>query len=225
LQLIHEALFQKFALIKTISKGFVFSDFVKNKLNLVYPDFKINIYANAKNTKVSSDVKQPQLYKQLLLQRDEICNEEHVPIYMVASNKTLIELANYLPDTAVHLLKISGFGEAKVNAYGDAFLKVIKDYMQEHQLESNINALLPKKQRKAGVGKVNSGEKVKKVSTKEQTYTLFKQGLKMEEIAKQRGFALSTVQSHLIPYISSGEIMIDELVSNEKQRLILSKKV
>ena len=221
LQLLFDALFQKHSLVKTLSGGFIFSDFVKNKLKIVYPDFKVNIYASAKNTKVSVDVKYPQLYRELLLQRDEICREEQKPIYIVANSKTLIELANYLPNTPESLLKISGFGEAKVNAYGDVFLRIIKNYMSEHELESNINDLIPKKERKTKKEKDETEGKEKKINTKEQTYLLFKQGIKLEEIAKQRGFALSTVQAHLVPYIASGEILIDDLVTKKKQNLIL----
>jgi len=222
LQELFDALFQKHTLISAITNGFVFSDFVKHKLKLVYPDIKINVYASAKNTKVSAEVKHPQLYRELLLQRDEICNDEQKPIYMVANNKTLIELANYLPDTPDRLLKISGFGEAKVNAFGDKFLQIIKAYMMEHELESNISALPSKKEKKAKKEKSEGEEKVKKISTREQTYLLFRQGFKLEEIARQRGFALSTVQAHLVPYITNGEILIDDLVSAEKQKLILS---
>lgn len=220
LQLLFDALFQKHALIRTLIDGFVFSDFVKHKFKLTYPDFKVNIYASAKNTKVSADVKHPELYKELVLQRDEICNEEHKPIYMVANTKTLIELANYLPDNPDRLLQISGFGEAKVNAYGTIFLRIIREYMSKHELESNMGELTQKKSKKSK-GEKDDLERVKKISTREQTYNLFKHGLKLEEIARQRGFALSTIEGHLLPYIATGEIMIDDLMSKEKQKLIL----
>lgn len=220
LQLLFDALFQKHVLMGSLENGFVFSDFVKQKLSIVYPAVKINVYASAGNARVSADIKHPQLYRELLLQRDEICNEEHRPVYMVANNKTITELANFLPDTPSRLLKISGFGEAKVSAYGDIFLRIIKTYMSDHNLESNIDALPQKKEKKSKKEKITGGEGEKKISTKEQTYLLFREGKKLEEIAKQRGFALSTIQSHLIPYVASGEIAINDLVSTEKQKLI-----
>lgn len=222
LQVLFDAFFQKHVLIASLNSGFIFSDFVKTKLKLTYPEFKLNVYASAKNTKVSADVKHPQLYRDLLLQRDEICNEEHKPIYMVANNKTITDLANYLPNTPELLLRISGFGEAKVNAYGDAFLAIIKAYMREHDLLTNIGALPGKKASGKKKEQAGGDQKVKKVSTKEQTFLLFKQGLGLSEIAKQRGYALATVESHLVPYITDGSIMIDELVSKEKQKLILN---
>lgn len=218
LQQMFEIVFSKHAMISTLLNGFVFSDFVKSKLSLTYPGFKLNIYATSKNTKVSAEVRYPDLFRKLLLLRDEICNEEQKPIYMVANNKTLTELTNFLPGTPDQLLKISGFGEAKVEAFGHLFLKLIKEYMSEHNLETRMEEMRSGKTKKP---KKEQESKPKKLNTKEQTYLLYRQGLSMEEIAKQRGFTVSTVQAHLIPYIASGEIMIDDLVSKKKQALIL----
>lgn len=219
LQLLHDGLYLKYVLIKSCLNGFVFSDYVKNKLKVVYPDTQINVYSSAKNTKVSADVKYPQLYRELLLQRDEICNEEHKPIYMVANNKTLIELTNYLPASPEQLLKISGFGSAKVEAYGDLFLGIIKQYMLAHDLESAMNELTPKKTKKLKKANVEVYSD-QKPNSKEQTFLMFKQGMKLDEIAKQRGYTLGTIEGHLIPYIAKGELSIDQLLPKEKQDII-----
>ncbi|MBA3663079.1 MAG: helix-turn-helix domain-containing protein [Bacteroidetes bacterium] len=244
-QNLFDGLFQKQALIKTLTTGFVFTEFIKNKLQLKYPEFKLNIYASAKNTKVNSDVDHPALYRSLLLLRDEICNDEQKPIYMVANNKALTELANYLPTKESDLLQITGFGKARAEAYGEQFLKLIKDYMLENDLETKMGIKAPKKAKKSkkekeeklavsikeadgdewyslnDVAKEKPKEKEKKTPTKEQTFRLFKEGKKLDEIARERGFALSTVEGHLIPYIASGELNIDYLVSRQKQSLIL----
>ncbi len=220
LQNLFDAFFQKHILIGSCKKAFIFSDLVKNKLKIKYPDFKINISASAKNTKVSADVKHPQLFRELTLLRDEICNDEHKPIYMVVNSKTIVELTNYLPVTEKNLLKISGFGEAKVSAYGDRFLKIIKEYMLEHNLASEIDSLAEKKVKKSKKEK-SADEKIKKTNTKEETYILYKQGLKLEVIAEKRGLTVATIEGHLLPYIESGELNIDNLVSKEKQNLIL----
>jgi hypothetical protein len=222
LQNLFDMFYQKHNLIATCKKAFIFSDYVKNKLKIKYPDFKLNIYASAKNTKVSADVKHAQLYRELILLRDEICNEEGKPIYMVANAKTLIELTNYLPTNENHLLKISGFGEAKISSYGSRFLRIIKDYMLEHDLLTDMDSLCGKKEKKSKKEKSENGneEKSKKPNTREETFKLYKQGLKLEEIAKQRGFAITTIEGHLIPYIENGELNIDYLVNREKQHLI-----
>jgi hypothetical protein len=224
LQKLFEDIYQKKILTGSCKKAFIISDFVKSKLQIKYPDFKVNIYATAKNTKVTGEANYPQLYRELILLRDEICNEEQKPIFIVAGSKTIIELTNYLPVTEEDLLKISGFGEAKISSFGNRFLSVIKNYAAEHNLESNMAALPSKKQKKAKKEKTADGTedtKGQKINTKEETYKLYKQGLKLEEIAQQRGFALSTIEGHLTPYIESGDLNVDYLVSREKQNLIL----
>ncbi|MDO8999480.1 MAG: helix-turn-helix domain-containing protein [Bacteroidota bacterium] len=220
LQSLFEQTFAKIALFKSSSYGFNLHEFLKAKLKIVYPSIRVNVYENAKNAKISSDVIHPALYKKLLLLRDDICNEEQKPIYMVANNKALKELVEFLPTKSEELMKITGFGEARVEAFGEQFLNIIKDYLFEHDLESNMNAMPSKKEKKSKKEK-EVGEKVKKVSSKEQTFKLFKEGLSLEEISIMRGFTVGTLESHLTPYITSGEINIDFLVSPDKQKTIM----
>lgn len=221
LQSLFEQTFSKIALFKASAYGFNLHEFLKAKLKIVYPSVRINVYENAKNAKISNDIDHPALYKKLLLLRDDICNEEHKPIYMVANNKALKELTEFLPTTTNELMQISGFGEARVEAFGEQFLSIIQDYLFENDIESNMTAKSPKKEKKAKKEKETGSEKEKKVSSKEQTFKLFKEGLSLEEISIMRGFAKTTLEGHLAPYISTGEINIDLLVSREKQKTIL----
>src|SRR5690606_33225578 len=46
--------------------------------------------------------------------------------------------------------------------------------------------------------------------------TLFKSGKSIEEIATERGLALSTIQGHLVSFIETGEVAIEEFVPKEK---------
>ncbi len=225
LQPLIDAIYTKKVLIHHCTKGFVFKEFIKTKLAITYTDTKVNVYASAKNTRVSAEVKHPNLYRELLLLRDEICNEEQKPIFIVANNKTLIELTNYLPTNKEHLLKISGFGENKVKAYGNSFLLIIKEYMLQHNLTSNIEALIEtnKKSKKTKAESVDTDSKKTKESkpdTKQQTYLLYKQGISLAEIAKQRNMALSTIEGHLTPFVASGDVDINTLVEPKKQELI-----
>ncbi len=224
LQQTFEEIFRKYTFIQSTESGFYLTEFVKQKLTLQLPNVKINTYASAKNVRLASHVKHPDLYRSLLVLRDEICEEEHKPIYMVASNKTLEELVEYLPTDAEELMQIKGFGEAKVAAYGDRFLREINDYRIEHDLQSTISEMPPatSKKKKASKNKKNANEeKLPKLSTKEQSYTMFEQGLSPAEIAKQRHITQGTVESHLLPYVAEGNIHINRLVDLEKQSTIL----
>ena len=54
-----------------------------------------------------------------------------MPIYMVANQATLKEIATYLPLTKKDLLQISGFGKAKVDKYGDDIVASVRDYCSQ----------------------------------------------------------------------------------------------
>lgn len=218
LQTLFEGIFLKHSLLKACENGFHLSEYIKLKLKITYPDLKINVYATSKNTKVSVDAKYPDLYRQLIMLRDIICNEDEKPIYLVANSKTLVEMTNFLPQNENQLLKISGFGNAKVNEYGERFLHLIKTYVAENQIEPDQEYFEKKKDKKAKKEKKST----ETTNTRALTFALLKQGLNPQEIAKQRGFAVSTIEGHLIPYIATGEIDINNLVTKEKQQLILN---
>ena len=62
--------------------------------------------------------------------------------------------------------------------------------------------------------------KAPRVSTYVQTYTLFRQGKTPQQIAEERHLALSTILSHLVPYVSSGQISADKIIDGEKVKAI-----
>ncbi len=45
---------------------------------------------------------------------------------------------------------------------------------------------------------------------------MFKSGMSIAEIAKERGFVETTIQGHLVHYIPTGEITITDLMPKEK---------
>jgi ATP-dependent DNA helicase RecQ len=113
------------------------------------------------------------------------------------------------------LEKISGFGKAKIENYGSQFLDIITKYSLEQGLSSQIHNKSPKRRRKAG-----NNTLVKKSDTRAASFELFKKGMSVAHIAKQRGFAIQTIEGHLAYYVSQGAINIKELVGTEKLLLI-----
>ena len=231
LQQFFEQIFFKQYFFSAFTNGFSFADFVSHKLKIQYPDVKMNVYATAKNIKLNSDTPHPKLYRELALLRDEICNDEMKPIYLVAANKTLIELCQYLPINDTELEKITGFGPAKVEAFGERFLKRIKTYLLENNLESNMLSMPDKKKKKTSTKKANRVEDVeidverfnssKKINTKEATFNMFKQDFSIQEIAESRKLTVNTIQNHLLPYVANNEINLAKLVDEKKQKVIL----
>ena len=67
------------------------------------------------------------LFDKLRALRMEIAREEHVPPYIIFSDKTLIDMAAKAPASREEMLNVSGVGEYKYAKYGTRFLSVIEE--------------------------------------------------------------------------------------------------
>jgi len=67
------------------------------------------------------------LFEQLRSLRRDIADENGVPAFMVFSDKTLRAMARQRPTTKGEMLKVHGVGFAKLESFGDRFMKLIKD--------------------------------------------------------------------------------------------------
>ena len=74
------------------------------------------------------------LYALLRQKRKDLADQGGLPPYIIFSDKTLVEMAAYYPQSIEHLLDISGVGQVKLRQYGEAFLEVIKLFCEEHGL-------------------------------------------------------------------------------------------
>jgi len=119
-----------------------------------------------------------------------------------------------LPLTQDDLPKISGFGAFKIEKYGRDFLEVVQDYCHENNLGSQIGLKQTKRARK------NSAPRERASDTKRTSYDMYREGNTIAEVAEARQLAVTTVETHLSYYISTGELDIDELVAPDKQELI-----
>ncbi|MBI3139977.1 MAG: helix-turn-helix domain-containing protein [Sphingobacteriales bacterium] len=185
----------------------------------ILPPFSVNVYAGVGSTATESA--HLELHRALKKQRDHFCARKDVPVYRVASGKTLDEMVRYLPQTLEEIRQISGMGDARTKQYGRAFLDIILAYCRERALSSLVHEKPPKRERKERVGgKERAAADNKKGSSHAETFRLYKEGKTAEEIAKARKLALSTIEGHLARFIASGEIDINELVSPDKRKLI-----
>lgn len=65
------------------------------------------------------------LFEQLRVLRLEIAKEEHMPPYIIFSDKTLIEMCAVLPKSKEELLTVTGVGQVKYEKYGERFLDIL----------------------------------------------------------------------------------------------------
>jgi ATP-dependent DNA helicase RecQ len=149
-------------------------------------------------------------YEDILLQqlketRRGIANEENVPAYIVLSDATLMELATYLPHNKEEFLKISGFGQVKLEKYGKQFWDVVAAYCREHNLSSRIHQKTPKRIRRE--------RPERDTDTKQRSLELFREGNPISKIAEIRNLSQSTVESHLAFYIEHKILSIEKVMN------------
>jgi ATP-dependent DNA helicase RecQ len=151
------------------------------------------------------------LFDELKRVRTAFAREENVPPYVVFSDATLIEMATFLPQSESEMRKISGVGELKMEKYGTDFLREIKNYCRVNKLASRTDLKTPKRETKTRTRRDADGNASHDVSL-----DMFNSGLSIEEIAESRGLAKSTIEMHLIRFIQTGEVSLEDIVNYSK---------
>ncbi len=159
----------------------------------------------------------PDLLRELKEVRREIAEQENVPAYIIVGDNTLLDMATYLPLTFDGLRRISGFGDYKVSKYGPAFMKVLQTYANENKLESKIQLKTPKKERVAKPAKEATISNTQRIS-----FDLFKDGYDIKDIAQKRNLSTNTIETHLLPFVTSGELSATKLVNKAKLEIIVA---
>lgn len=83
--------------------------------------------------KAADGVLYPDLFEKLRALRLELAKREHMPPYIIFTDKTLNEMSTYLPDTRDKMLQISGVGINKYQKYGAEFERIIREYKSAHE--------------------------------------------------------------------------------------------
>jgi hypothetical protein len=211
------ALYSMLYYLQYCKQPFSVTSFLQHKLKFAQPKINLTCYASGKKESIN-DVANTELFNTLKRWRDMKVEEENEVIYMVANQATLKEIATYLPLSKKDLLQITGFGKAKAEKYGDEIIEAVEEYCSRNGIESNMSAI-PSKAKKEKLQKEKNN--AAKTDTKTLSFNLYKEGKNIAAIAAERNLTTGTIEGHLIPFISSGQIEIGELVTVKKQQAIL----
>lgn len=201
-------------LLSGCREGFKVAAFSQHKRQFIKPVLSANAYA-LKSKYIKTESPHPELYHLLRNKRDSVCEEKNMPVYLIAGAVTLNEMALYLPQTMEELNRISGFGPAKTKQFGEGFLSIIRHYCDQHNLRTNIDAKPIKVKRREKAIEI-------KTDTKTASFTLFKEGKTIEEIAIERNMSVGTIEGHLAYFVTIGEIDINTIIPGDKQELVKS---
>lgn len=198
---------QKLHWINGVRDGFSIEKYFDLRKSFEMPSFKIISYSRSqRKTKVKS--KHPELLSMLYEMRNVIVDETGLPIYLIANSKTLLEMADFLPQTKADMLKISGIGEARYDKYGVQFLEIIRDYCEENGIKSAMGELFGREKR------VKKEKKVKG-SSAQLSYDALQFGKSLEQIASERNLTVTTIAGHLAEFVQNGKLEVERFVSKE----------
>ena len=163
--------------------------------------------------------------------------ELHEEDFKERIKKGALYFHSQLTELFSHLLELTKEPQTnnKVGAkrFDNAYTELKQTYHAKHELLDtimkegfSITTYLTAKQ-EAILNSISDGserkkrkQKENKIKTNEQTFTLFKAGKSIDEIAKERGFTRGTILRHLFPYIQQGDIQLNELIEEKKINLI-----
>lgn len=77
-----------------------------------------------------------ELFALLRNERAELAREQGVPPFIICSDKTLKDLCIKLPREMADMLSIYGLGEQKVERYGERFLQVVQNFVNNTSVEA-----------------------------------------------------------------------------------------
>ena len=191
-----------------------------NPIEIIQAKANVSIDAEAATKKDTSGIHIPkevnhsELYKELVILRNELAAELNMDIFRVMQLKTMIDIANALPTKTESLSKIKGVGNFIISRLGIQILNSVISYCISNQItETDILTNSTKTTK-------SSKPKVIKEDTKNISFELYKEKKSVEAVAKTRGLVPSTIEGHLAHYVSLGLLPVSDFITKERLQLI-----
>lgn len=144
--------------------------------------------AGTKRAKGLIELVNQNVYEAIKRWRYDVSQTIGKPAFCVFSDRTMAEIADYLPETTAELLSVNGMGAAKVEKYGDDILLVVRNSRTAESF---------------------------RIPTWQISFDLYKAGKTVPEIAQERGLAETTILGHLAKYIETDQLDIHQFVSDD----------
>ncbi len=152
------------------------------------------------------------LFELLRRLRKTLADEQQVPPYTIFHDAHLRQMVQLRPQTSEQFAGMSGVGRRKLQQYGLAFTTAIREFCQEHDLDSPAAQVATTVKRRSD--RLPS-------STARHTLELYREGMDPAEIAEMRQCRVSTVIGHLEELIQKGtDLDLDRLVPPEDRATI-----
>ena len=174
-------------------------------------DYSIDSDSDVVTTTNSKDAFDDVLYQALLDLRKQISKEKSIPPFVIFQEASLKDMSFQYPISIEEMTNIQGVGQGKARRYGSPFASLIKNYVEENEVERPQDMVV-----KSLVNK--SGMKVRLIQNIDRK-------LPLEDIGKSQGKTMDEIIEEIEMIIQSGtkvniNYYIDEILDEDNQEEI-----
>ena len=171
-------------------------------------DNDFNVDKKPKYTNVKTGVIDTDLMGKLIILRKDIAKKNSLPPYAILQEFSLEDMTYKYPTSLEEFKNINGVGEGKVNKFGNYFIKLIKEYIEENQIQKPDDLVLR-----------TSGEKSSKKPSLIQNID---KKIPLDEISDSRGIEFTELLSELESIVFSGtkldiDYYLEEILDEDQQ--------
>ena len=169
-------------------------------------DFSVEDIVN--HTNLKTEVIDTNLMNKLILLRKDIAKKSSLPPYAILQEFSLEDMTYKYPTSLEEFKNINGVGDGKVSKFGNYFIKLIKEYIEENQIQKPEDLILR-----------TSGEKSSKKLSLIQNID---KKIPLDEISESRGIEFAEILSELESIVFSGtkldiDYYLDEILDEDQQ--------
>jgi len=206
---LYQEVFIKFSCLKLCMDGFIVKKYLdvkaKSSINIparLMPKTTINEHTSPEPSGLH-----PRLSERLKQWRDKTAGEQNVEIYRVLQLKSIKEITEKLPVSIQALQKIKGIGNQKAKLFGPQIIEIITKYCAENNIKIEAQQTIEEPPK---------AKKPEKGSTQMISFEMLKSGMSIEDIARERGYVVSTIEGHLSNFVATGELDIYNVLDADK---------
>ncbi|MBM3436857.1 MAG: helicase, partial [Bacteroidetes bacterium] len=199
----------KLACLKSCKEGFSISKYLEARAKGSIKEPEKSYRHKGREEVFTGMLTNPELYNRLKKWRSAKALSSETPMARVLSQRSMAKISNEVPTTLVSLFSVKGVGQKKLQMHGGEILDIIIRYCKEKNLPVAEPEIKLSKETSDG-----------NMDSKGISFELFKAGKSLQEIAAERGMAVSTIEGHLALFVGIGEIPVGKLVPEEKLKLI-----
>ena len=171
-------------------------------------DNDFSIENRSKHASVKTGVIDNNLMNKLIILRKEIAKKNSLPPYAILQEFSLEDMTYKYPTSIEEFKNINGVGEGKVNKFGNYFIKLIKEYIEDNQIQKPDELVLR-----------TSGEKSSKKLSLIQNID---KKIPLDEISDSRGIEFNELLSELESIVFSGtkldiDYYLEEILDEDQQ--------